>query len=173
MNWDTTGHFIVRDLDNQILAAPQQTDGGAAALIFAPGPPLAGQARAASIAGNPCSGDASNTAAAIAAYLDGGYATPAATALSATYVVTAGRANSLVNNDRVAWVTPGEILSRRVKLRQDFQAGINGMLSGVQACLQKHLRRTCPHRHRALFQCQCRPCPQRLRGYPAERQLRR
>lgn len=136
MNWDTTGHFIVRDLDNQILAAPQQTDGGAAALIFAPGPPLAGQARAASIAGNPCSGDATNTAAVIAAYLDGGYATPAATALSATYVVTAGRANSAVNNDRVAWVTPGEILSRRVKLRQDFQSGINAMLSGVQACLQ-------------------------------------
>lgn len=136
MNWDTPGHFIVRDLDNKNLAIPQQGDGGAAAAIFSPGPPLAGQSRPSPTAGNPCSGDASNSAAAVAAYLESGYATPAPTALSGTYVITAGRTNSNVNNDRAVWIAPGEILSRRVKLRTDFQSGINAMLSKVQACLQ-------------------------------------
>ncbi|MDQ5942905.1 MAG: hypothetical protein QG572_1721, partial [Pseudomonadota bacterium] len=74
MNWDTPGHFIVRDLDNKDLATPLQADGGAAAIVFSPGAPLAGQARPASIAGNPCSGDATNS---VASYLDGGYVTPA------------------------------------------------------------------------------------------------
>lgn len=134
MNWDTPGHFIVRDLDNKDLATPLQADGGAAAIVFSPGAPLAGQARPASIAGNPCSGDATNS---VASYLDGGYVTPAATSLAGpTYLITAGRSNSTVNNDRVVWVTPGEIHSRRVKLRQDFHTGTNAMLSGVQACLQ-------------------------------------
>ena len=136
MNWDTPGHFIIRDLDSKALAAPQQADGGAAAVIFAPGPPLAGQSRPSPIAGNPCSGNAANSAAAVAAYLEGAYATPAATTLAAPYAITAGRTTSNTNNDRVVWVTPAEIMSRRVKLRQDFQAGINAMLNKTQACLQ-------------------------------------
>ena len=136
MNWDTPGHFIVRDLDIKDLATPQQTDGGAAAVIFAPGPPLAGQSRPSPLAGNPCSGNAANSAAAVAAYLEGAYATPAATSLATPYAITAGRTTSSTNNDRVVWVTPAEIMSRRVKLRQDFQAGINAMLNQTQACLQ-------------------------------------
>lgn len=135
LNWDTPGHFRIVDQDGKELAKPDDLFGGAAAVIFAPGPPLTTQNRP---TGNgECSGDASNS---FAAYLDAGYASPSTASLATPYAITAGRetAND-TNNDRVAWIAPQEIFSQRIKLRSDFVAGVNAMNNNVQACLQVNM----------------------------------
>lgn len=94
MNWDTQGQFRVDDSGGAILVAPDDAQGGAAAVIFAAGPPL-GQGRSAG-GQAPCNINPSQ----IAAYLDGGNG---AITGNATITLTQGMVNNAVtNNDRLA-----------------------------------------------------------------------
>jgi hypothetical protein len=106
MNWDTQGQFAIAGTT----VAPESSDGGGAAVIFAAGPPLAGQSR------TPASNRCGVTPSEVAAYLDGGNAfTPGAAVIS----LTPGTTGSTTNNDRMVAVTPREIFDRVVK-RADF-----------------------------------------------------
>jgi len=113
MNWDTQGQLGVRDANGTTLVAPDDSQGGAAAVVFAAGAPLAGQNRGTS-ANGPCAIDPTQ----VAAYLDAGYNF----ATTGTVVVTQGgnrdASGITTNNDRLAWVTPKEVFDRVVK-RQD------------------------------------------------------
>ena len=110
MNWDAQGQFGVVDSGGATLVAPDDPQGGAAAVVFAAGGALAGQSRTA-VATGPCAVDPTQ----VAAYLDGTYNF----AIGTTITLTQGRTGDGANNDRLAWLTPREIFDRVVK-RQDF-----------------------------------------------------
>lgn len=114
MNWDTQGQFRVLDSSGASLIAPDDSQGGAAAVIFAAGPPLAGQSRGTSGAG-PCAANPAE----VAAYLDGGYTFATGATVSLNQGVVKDGNGTVTNNDRLAWVTPRQIFDRVVK-RQDF-----------------------------------------------------
>ncbi len=100
LNWDTRGQIRIQDINGVALTDPADNNGGAVAVILAPGSPLAGQNHP-SGAFN-CSGDASNS---ITSYLDGGYAAATPGAL----IVVAGQPNSSANNDRLSWISSREL----------------------------------------------------------------
>jgi hypothetical protein len=134
MNWDTQGQFSIQDT----AVAPDQGDGGAVAVIFATGPPLAGQNRSAS-GTYPCQVDPSQ----VSAYLDVGYTF----STSAAIQITQGTTGSVSNNDRLAWISPKEIFDKVVK-RQDFSnamtaspAGqINKLSNEIRAVLEQRIQ---------------------------------
>ncbi len=122
MNWDTQGQFRVVDSSGSDLVAPDDAQGGAAAVIFAAGSPLGGQNRTPG-GSAPCQIDPAQ----IAAYLDGGNNTIAG---SATITLTQGLVKeATTNNDRLAWVTPKEIFDRVVK-RKDFSKDLTATPPG-------------------------------------------
>ncbi len=138
MNWDTQGQFMIKDGSGTILAAPDDPKDGAAAVIFAAGPTL-GQERSAG-ATEPCRINPGQ----IDAYLDGYYESNAVTAYTAAFAanptgtisLTQGPAfdttttpPALINNDRLAWITPRQIFDRVVK-RRDFSNPLAATPSG-------------------------------------------
>lgn len=143
MSWDTNGQFEVFAQDGVSQIAGTSATNRAVAIIFSPGPALAGQSRApdAGITAPECGGnmDAAN-------YLDsatiGGtpftnyLATASSSFLSAKHVIDAAanliqkfitgeakdvNGNTLIN-DRLLFVTPDEIFARKVEKRPDFPA---------------------------------------------------
>lgn len=130
MNWDTQGQFEIVDANATSLVAPDDNQGGAAAVIFAVGPPIGTQARHATEStskpgSNPCKVNLRNVHT-----IDGStnpYPTSASDYLETAFndvtatpiPITSGAAGSATNNDRLAWVTPKEIIDRVVK-RKDF-----------------------------------------------------
>lgn len=114
MNWDTQGQFSVRDAGGVTLVAPDDAQGGAAAVVFAAGPPVAGQTRS-SYAAEPCRTDPSQ----VSAHLDGAYSFATSSTIALTQGPVKDGSGSVTNNDRMAWVTPREIFDRVAK-RQDF-----------------------------------------------------
>lgn len=145
MNWDTQGQFRVRDAGGNTLIAPDDAEGGAAAVVFAAGPPVAGQSRS-DFAAEPCRTDPSL----LSAYLDGAY-TLATFATNATIALTQGPVTdgngNVTNNDRLAWITPKEIFDRVAK-RQDFNnplaatppGQINKLADEIKAVLEKKIQ---------------------------------
>ena len=133
MNWDTQGQFSIVGTT----VAPDQGDGGAAAVIFSPGVPLTSQTR--SGLAQPCNADPAQ----VLAYLDGNYNF----ATSATILITPGSNGSVSNNDRMVWITPKEIFDKVIK-RQDFSnpasaspAGqINYLTDEVKGTLEKKIQ---------------------------------
>lgn len=129
LDWDSSGKLRVVDAQGGTVLVDADdvagTDGGAAAVIFAPGPPLAGQTR--SGGDSECSGDASNS---WSAYLESG-AFPA----NAMLTVKQGRRGDDSANDRLAWITPREIFTR-IRQRSDFSAQTNGLLGRIRERLQ-------------------------------------
>jgi hypothetical protein len=121
MNWDTQGQLAINDAQGQALVAPEDASGGAAAVIIAVGPPVAGQGRA--VANTTCS--VTGAAAAWQAYVESG-AFPGAS--GATVTLTAGSAASTTNNDLLAWITPREIFDR-VRVRSDFATQLDSLSS--------------------------------------------
>ena len=122
MNWDTQGQFSVLDGNATVLVAPDDSQGGAAAVIFSAGAPLTGQNRSASASG-PCRVDPTQ----VAAYLDGSNNNIAG---SSPVTLTQGAVNNTVtNNDRLAWITPKEIFDRVIK-RQDFSNALTASPPG-------------------------------------------
>jgi hypothetical protein len=139
MNWDTQGQFRVRDAGGNTLVAPDDAEGGAAAVVFAAGPPVAGQNRGV-FAAEPCRTDPSL----LSAYLDGGY-TPATFATNAAIAliqgpVTDGNGN-VTNNDRLVWITPREIFDRIAK-RQDFSNPLTASPPGQINTLADRIKAT-------------------------------
>lgn len=126
LNWDTHGQFEI--VGSSVI--PDQGDGGAVAVIFATGLPLANQSRTAS-GSFPCQIDPAQ----VAAYLDGNYDF----ASSATIQITPGASGSTTNNDQVAWITPKEIFERVVK-RQDFSNALSASTVGQINKLSDEIR---------------------------------
>lgn len=123
LNWDSQGQFSVVDAAGKSLVAPDDAGGGAAAIVFAPGPPLAAQSRSAGP--QPCG----VAPAEVAAYLEGG---------GNRYVHGESRdgAGDLVANDRLAWIAPREIFARVLK-RGDFAAFVANGINRIQAKLNQ------------------------------------
>ena len=125
MNWDTQGQFTVLDANGATLVTPEDAQGGAAAVVFATGLPLAGQSSRSATSVGPCQIDPAQ----VAAFLDGAYTF----ATTATIALTQGPtkdANGIVtNNDRLAWITPKEIFDR-VIARQDFSNALTAVPPG-------------------------------------------
>jgi len=128
LNRDSTGQFVVVDRDGltTIVGATPETRPGA--IIFAPGPPLAGQAR--SHQGGECGKDYNASA-----FLDSwgaiNHATPNTTAEGLTTVAAQGPSGS--QTDRLAWITPSDLFSRNIELRNDFAKSLYdpSFISGV------------------------------------------
>lgn len=122
LNWDTLGNIKVQDLNSSVLAAPNDSNGGAVAVIVAPGSPLLGKNRPPGTLN--CSGDATNS---ITAYLDGDYAE----ATSGTLTVTAGQPKSSTNNDQLTWISARELFAPIAK-RNDL---LGTLLTQLTTCL--------------------------------------
>ncbi len=114
-NWDSRGQITVRDAAGALLAEPDDSHGGAAAVVIAPGPPVAGQRR-----------DAANGCGAALAGIDAFLENSGDVFVHGTIVDAAGRTTS---NDRLAWVTSKEIFDAIVR-RNDFAEFI---ASGIAA----------------------------------------
>jgi hypothetical protein len=133
LNWDTQGQFRVLDAEDNVLAAPDDANGGASVVIFAPNGPLAGQARTPpAVPGQAkiCGVEPTQ----ITAYLDEAYrkdATVLAEAVAPNFNFASGQtpanlpitvrqgirrdvAGNVINNDLLAWITPREIFDRFV-----------------------------------------------------------
>jgi hypothetical protein len=136
LNWDARGQFQVRDSSGNLLVAPDDAEGGAVAVIIAPGAALSGQVRTRSV--YPCSASPAE----YAGYVDGIRAFPNVGASFAQ-----GRRGSAVNDDAVLWITAREVFER-IKLRADFRnaaqaspAGqINRLLEETSAVIESRIQ---------------------------------
>lgn len=125
-NWDTQGQLSVREAKSgRLLAAPDDGNGGAAAVIIAPGPALANQRRDAS----------SNCGAAQpGAYLEN------SGNVFETGIQVDGNGVS-VANDRVVWITAKEIFDT-VARRSDFAGYLNECIEAMRSMLGSQKART-------------------------------
>jgi hypothetical protein len=127
LNWDTQGQFTIVGMS----VAPEQGDGGAAAVIIAPGAALTAHATQPN---GPCRVDPTG----IGSYLE--------SYTAATNTFTPGVPGTS-NNDVLAWITPKEIFDRIVK-RSDFSnplaaspAGqINTLIDRIRAGLELRIQ---------------------------------
>jgi hypothetical protein len=114
LNWDVQGQFSVTDANGSALVAPEDSRGGAAAVIFSSGAPLATQSRSGSGAG-PCGIDPSQ----FTSYLDGNYNFATSTTIALTQGPVTNAGGTITNNDKLAWISPKEIFDRII-VRKDF-----------------------------------------------------
>lgn len=106
LNWDTQGQLRIID-SGATQAAPDDANGGAAAVVFAPGPALSGQSRR--IFTQPCGADPAE----LATYLE----SDAGTFVQGPVRHADGR---VANNDRLAWIAPRDIFAP-ILARADFK----------------------------------------------------
>lgn len=126
MNWDLCAGIRVESPDGIALASPADASGGAAAVVFAPGPPLLTQNRSGGT--NRCPGDTTNG---FSGWLDGpGYANP----VNGTMTIRQGIPRSDSNNDQLAWISPKEIWDT-IARRSDLYTQTDTMLAAVRDCL--------------------------------------
>lgn len=126
LNWDTPGSITLLDNDGTVIAGDSDGHLGVAAVVFAPGPPIAGQIRSASSI--PC-GDLPFPP---TAFLDD----PNAVYEQSTLVVRQGNPADPTNNDRMISISPTEIFER-VKLRTtDFPAQIDALMGYMRVCVE-------------------------------------
>lgn len=163
MNWDTQGQIEAVAADGTTLVAGATPMTRAAAIVFAPGPILAGQDR--SPAGSPaptvCGGNytASN-------YLDTdagsgiSNSVVSSTPFGLTRFITASDSDRTAPtndlfNDRFLVITPEEIFARRAQLRSDFLKPLldpaTGVLRRAADCIAEYGKRnTIPTNSKAL-----------------------
>ncbi|WP_153115412.1 hypothetical protein [Rhodocyclus tenuis] len=131
LNWDSAGSLRIVDAQSgTVLAAADDlagNDGGAAAVIFAPGAPITGQAR--QIGDQACSGSIDND---YSAYVDSG-----TFPTNGVATVKQGRRGDVATNDQLLWITPREIFTR-IKQRgnNDFATQTNTFLGQIAAWLK-------------------------------------
>lgn len=116
LNWDTQSELGVLDAQGAALAMPEDAHGGAAAIVFSPGPALPGQER--TPIAQPCAADPARAT----AYLES----------AANHFVsgdTADAAGNATNNDRLVWLTPREIFGR-IAARADFRNPLGSLPEG-------------------------------------------
>lgn len=123
MTWDLRGNLRIVDSAGNVLADPDDADGGAVAAIIAPGPPLAGQNRG--VGAGRCSGGTTND---FNNWLenDPAYVSPAA----GTLQLRQGDVGSPNFNDRIVWITARE-LYEQIAGRGDL---LGGVLNNLSAC---------------------------------------
>ena len=133
LNWDTQGLIQVQDANAppngpNVLAKPDDANGGVVAIIFAAGPPLPGQNRTPN-ASHACNANPAE----YAAYLDGipnspnpntAYTFPSA--VNTVIKIAQGTPDiaGATNNDRLVWITPKEIFDEVIK-RADISNGLS------------------------------------------------
>ncbi|MFA6313933.1 MAG: hypothetical protein WCV99_07035 [Sterolibacterium sp.] len=130
LNWDTQGQFTIAGTS----VAPNQGDGGGAAVIIAPGAALTAQAI--SSTNGPCAVDPAGQ----------NYLSYLESYDSATNTFTPGT-HSGSNNDIILWITPKEIFDKVVK-RADFsnllastpKGQINQLTDEIKAALEKEIQ---------------------------------
>lgn len=107
MNWDAQAQLSVHAADGTVLVTPDDAQGGAAAVIFAPGLALGAQSRG--VIDQRCRADPAQAT----AYLE---------SVTPDFVRGDRRdaAGNMTNNDRLTWLTPRDIFSRLVA-RADFR----------------------------------------------------
>lgn len=134
LNWDTTSRLQVEDADGGILFLAGQ-HGGTAAVVIAPGRPLATQDRA-SPGPTTCGGSTNSNAylesppISAAAEVDGDNTTD-----SVVTAATAASRDSGANNDRILVIRSADVIQQMQK-RSDFKADIdNRLLTNVAGCL--------------------------------------
>lgn len=125
LNWDAQGQFAIVDSGGATLTAPDDATGGAAAVVFAPGPPLTTQSRTGSAL--PCNA----TPAQVAAFLE-------STANSFAHGSVKDASGNITGNDQLIWISPREIFDR-VRKRSDFAALIASGINNIQARLNNQL----------------------------------
>lgn len=116
MNWDAQAQLSVHAADGTVLVTPDDAQGGAAAVIFAPGLALGTQTRG--VIDQRCRADPAEAA----AYLES----------AAPDFVRGDRQDAVgnaTNNDRLTWLTPRDIFSRLVA-RADFRNRLAGIPPG-------------------------------------------
>ena len=131
MNWDTNGQLEVMSADNALLLAGITPDSRAVAVIFAPGPSLAGQNRAPSPGTPVCGGNYT-----AANYLDSANGIDNATISSVAGALSRFISGAIVStvNDRLAYIAPRDIFDA-VQRRSDFQANLNALTQRVASCI--------------------------------------
>ena len=145
LNWDTRGQIRIMDTDGTSVLADPLTgaEGGAVAVIFAAGAPIATQARTIS-GSNPCgitSKEAWSAFLEAATFDRNGNFSSSETA---PLIVTRGTSGDTKNNDLIAWITARELFDRIVS-RKDFSNGltaspagqINTLIDRIRAALEK------------------------------------
>ena len=140
VNWDTRGKIRVENGNSAALIDPGDGDGGAVAVIIAPGPPLDGQNRP---SGNKrCGGDTSNS---IAQYLDGNTSDNYAESTPGVLTVVAGQPESSTHNDRIAWISARELYAPIAK-RKDLLVTKSGvtLLAEIKSCLDSQSQLALP-----------------------------
>jgi hypothetical protein len=123
LNWDSIGQFRLIDWNGQAIMLAGDQLGLAAALVFAPGPPLGQQQRA---AGQGRCGD--------------GQMALAEDYLEALGGISSGivevRPDTLAGNDRLISLTGGEIFAQ-LKRRTDYAQHLQSALQAVADCLEQ------------------------------------
>ena len=128
-NWDTISQIILQDASGTALVgtktAPYSHE-QPLALVFSPGPPLAGKTRA-NASTSECAG--SND---VADYLEGiGTLT---TGMNTITVANATSAANGTNNDRALWITSKEIFDP-IRKRSDFKTAVDTLMYELANCV--------------------------------------
>lgn len=123
LNWDSIGQFRLLDRDGQSVVLAGDQLGLAAAIVFAPGPPLGDQQRG---PGQGRCGD--GQAARLEDYLE---------ALGATQDgISEIRTDTAASNDRLISLSGGEIFAL-LKRRTDYAQQLQASLQAIADCLEK------------------------------------
>lgn len=145
LNWDTQGQIAIVNTQGTTLLSPEDGEGGAAAVVFAVGPPLAGQSRVdSSAANNVCRTDPATTA--HTHYIDSdptpGAAVVAKTANAPSTFTHANDALSSINNDRLSWLTPRQLFSRIKARRSSTGSALADRLRSLSESIANQLTAT-------------------------------
>ncbi|HWU85438.1 MAG TPA: hypothetical protein VN028_08880, partial [Rhodocyclaceae bacterium] len=106
LNWDAQGELVITDASGaNIVAAPDDSNGGVAIIVFAPGAPLANQASGRNILGTPCRRDPTQAA----LYLE---------STASPFKNGADSSGSSVN-DQLLWLASADVFAR-IRARNDF-----------------------------------------------------
>lgn len=121
LNWDAQGELVITDAGGaNIVAAPDDSNGGVAAIVFAPGAPLAGQDGGKLDSGFPCRATPTQPA----LYLE---------STASPFKNGADSSGSSVN-DQLLWLSSADVFAR-IRARNDFAAYLNAGIKGIQSAL--------------------------------------
>lgn len=123
LNWDAQGQITVVDASGKILQTQDDSGGGVAVVIFAPGAPLGNQGSGKLDSGYPCGAVPSQ----VDHYLE-----------STTSPFRQGpgldASGATVLNDQLLWLSSADV-SERIRARTDFATYINAGNKGIQSAL--------------------------------------
>lgn len=129
LNWDTQGDFTIQSASGATLQAPNDSKGGAVAVVLAPGAPLTNAAltQTRSATTYPCRANPSETT----AYLENS---------NTTYIqgIIKDSSGAITHNDQLVWLTNKDIFDK-VRQRSDFATYLNTGITAIQSALSGNL----------------------------------